>query len=147
MKITTLLIAFVSAFSLKAAAETVTWTPQTAKVSYTNMRAFYSCDYAESQTEHYLELLGARDIKVRCTGGLPDFQSVNLTAEFLAPVISTDGVEAEWQAVTLKARESCDFNETIAKRVMKYFPTRANEAQSSCWASEGSFSSTLEVLK
>ena len=133
--------------TVTAVAETVTWTPQTVRFSYFNSRAFYSCDYAEAQTEHFLTLLGARNPDVRCSGGLPETSAVNITAQFAAPSVSTDGVEASWHSVTLKSRESCELNETIVRHVMKRFPTREVTSQSSCWNAEGSFTYEFETLR
>ncbi|MES2856997.1 MAG: hypothetical protein V4692_14105 [Bdellovibrionota bacterium] len=130
-----------------AQAETVTWSPKTAKFSYSNTRAYYGCEYAQAQVKHYMNLIGARDVEVDCSGGLPDFNSLNLEVNFLAAVVTSDGVDAEWTPVVLKSRESCEFNETIVRNLLKHFATRDNDTQSSCWNSEGSFTYEFETLK
>ena len=36
-------------------------------------RVFYSCDYVESRTEMFLELFGAQETEVYCSGGIRPF--------------------------------------------------------------------------
>jgi hypothetical protein len=149
MKIGTVVVfGILTLLAFSALAETtVSWTPRTEKIVYSSLRAYYSCDYAEQRAKHYAEILGAKDVEVRCTGGLPEFTSINIDVTFLAPTVTFDGDVATWQPVSIKTRESCDFNEMIAKRIMKAFPTREMTTQSSCWNAEGSFSYDFEVLR
>ena len=116
---------------------------ETAKLDfwYASATSFYSCDYAEAQTKSYLQKLGAHGVQVSCNGGLPDFDSLTVTAEF------TPGSAGQWTAVQLESNESCDFNERLIRELLSKFTTRNVNVSSTCWDSQGRVSATLDVLE
>lgn len=86
--------------------------------------SFYACDYAEGQTEMVLELLGATDIDVRCSGGIQSggwsMQPVSVRAKYELPEVTGTGVET----VILKGdtwNPACGLNVRIIKEVLKTF--------------------------
>ena len=85
--------------------------------------SYYSCDYVEAQTEKVLELFGATDVSVRCSGGI-EFGSmwpVSVTATFNSPVLSGREVA---EVVKLKgdnSNPSCGLNVKIVKSLLPSF--------------------------
>ena len=86
-------------------------------------RSYYSCDYVEAQTEKVLELFGAQNIEVRCSGGIEWNQAwpVSVTAKWDAPALSGRDV-----AETVKLRgdswnPSCGINVKIVKTLAPLF--------------------------
>ena len=124
---------------------------QEVQFSYTGFRSAYSCDYAESQTEQILEDFGAEGVKVRCTGGLETGSNMlSVYAEFtsLRETTSQKSVRlATLTPVILKFDESCDFNETIVKNVLKGFEVYDQNIDSSCFDWQGRLAVEAVVLK
>jgi hypothetical protein len=85
--------------------------------------SYFSCDYVEAQTEKVLELFGATDVSVRCSGGI-EFGSmwpVSVTATFNSPVLSGREVA---EVVKLKgdnSNPSCGLNVKIVKSLLPSF--------------------------
>ncbi len=85
--------------------------------------SYYSCDYVEAQTEKVLELFGATDVSVRCSGGIEfgTMWPVSVTATFNSPVLSGREVA---EVVNLKGdnwNPSCGLNVKIVKSLLSSF--------------------------
>jgi hypothetical protein len=86
-------------------------------------QSYYACSYAEGQTESYLELLGATNIDVRCTGGINggwSVQPVSIRASYDLPVVVGNSVEA----VSIKGdsfNPACGLNVRIINELLKTF--------------------------
>jgi hypothetical protein len=86
-------------------------------------RSYYSCDYVEAQTEKVLELFGAQNVEVRCSGGIQWGQAwpVSVTASWDAPALSGREVA---ETVKLKGdswNPACGLNVTIVKNIVPKF--------------------------
>ncbi len=86
-------------------------------------RSYYSCDYVEAQTEKVLELFGAQNVEVRCSGGIQWGQAwpVSVTASWDAPALSGREVA---ETVKLKGdswNPACGLNVTIVKNLAPKF--------------------------
>lgn len=113
--------------------------------------SYYSCDYAEARTEKVLELFGATQIDVTCTGGL-DFgrfpMPVSITASFEAPVLV--GTEV---AQTVKYRgdawnSSCGLNVAIVKNLLpKFSNVTVVKKNDSCAFSSSNYSYEFSIVK
>lgn len=128
------------------------WTTKTATIFYASTKAYYSCDYAEAQTLKALQTLGARSIKVRCSGGLPDFESVHIKAQFTSASYADKALNqpietASWSLTSLAGKESCEFNEQVAKSLLPYFTVSKMANNSSCWGAQGRYNIEVDVLK
>jgi hypothetical protein len=100
-----------------------------AKISFTyfgnegGRQSYYACSYVEDQTISYLELLGATNIDVSCSGGISSgwtAQPVGLRASYDLPEVS--GSDSE--IVEIKGdsfNTSCGVNVRIIKEVLKTF--------------------------
>lgn len=86
-------------------------------------QTYYACSYAEDQAQSYLELLGATNIDVRCSGGISNgwsMQPVSLRASYDLPVVVGTSVEA----VEIKGdsfNPACGLNVRIIKEALKTF--------------------------
>lgn len=84
-------------------------------------QSYYACDYAQYQTESYLELLGATNIDVTCFGGIQPWgsvQPVSIRASYDLPVVTGQSVET----VELKGdsfNPACGINVRIIKEILK----------------------------
>ena len=86
-------------------------------------QSYYACDYAQSQTENFLDLLGATDIDVSCTGGIQSWgmaQPVTVRAAFDLPVVTTNTVEAV-QVQGDRWSPACGLNVQIVTSMIKVF--------------------------
>ncbi len=118
---------------------------KTIDVYFFSTRTYYSCDFAESQTEKILEKIGAQDIKVRCSGGLPYYSYVDVRADFT--VATNDDDDATYNLVEIKTDDSCDLNERILDEAFATFSTLNLNSSGVCWDSQGRLKYTAEVLK
>jgi len=110
-------------------------------------RSFYSCHYAEKQTDLVLTALGAQNIKIQCRGGLPHFEHVDVKAEFdSAQPASSSEQKGEYVFVELRFDESCQFNKELVKEILPHFEVDVQKHWGSCWYSKGRFAYELEVL-
>jgi hypothetical protein len=124
--------------------------PTKVTFSYSGFRSFYSCDFAERETKLMLTKLGAVDIKVRCSGGLPYQSSLWVDSTFATiHEVPTDKSDkfAEITDVGLDYRDSCDFHKTIFDGVISKFQVYAKKVSESCWYSEGQFRAKVSTLK
>lgn len=86
-------------------------------------QTYYACSYVEDQAVSYLELLGATNIDVRCSGGISNgwsMQPVSLQASYDLPVVAGTSVE------TLEIKgdsfnPACGLNVRILKSVLATF--------------------------
>jgi hypothetical protein len=115
--------------------------------SYWSRWSAYSCDYVQEQATTFLKALGAIDIKVSCTGGLPytsQFSSF-ITFDVLQPDAAGD-LKAKYSLAQIKGNESCSFNVALLNEILRVLPSRSVHASNSCWESQGSYTYSLEVL-
>ena len=98
-----------------------------ASISFTHfgrsagVESYYACSYVEDQTFHYLDLLGATNIDVRCSGGIQSGwynQPVSIYATFDLPVVTRNAVET----VEIKGdafSPACGINVRIIQEILK----------------------------
>lgn len=84
-------------------------------------QSYYACDYVQYQTEDYLQLLGATNIDVSCSGGIQsnwNVQPVSIRAKFDLPVVTgsvVDTVELQGDAFN----PACGINVQIISEILK----------------------------
>ena len=84
-------------------------------------QSYYACSYVEDQTQSYLELLGATNIDVRCSGGISggwSMQPVSIRASYDMAEVTGTSVEL----VEIKGDSSnpaCGLNVKIIKEILK----------------------------
>lgn len=130
---------------------------QEMKFQFLSNNSYYSCSYAEKQTEKYLIMLGAKDIEIRCTGGIQSgspswaWAPISVRASFQALVTvdnsEKDAVPVEENSVTFKGRGSCDFNSKLIKNALSHFEAIIEGGFSNCFNSNGSYSYDVITLK
>lgn len=113
-------------------------------------QSFYACDYVQAQTEGYLELLGATNIDVRCSGGIQStwsVQPVSIRAAYDLPEITGTGVET----VEIKGdsfNPACGINVMIIKNILKTMTNVSVVKKSdSCAFVNTNYSYTLNVAR
>jgi hypothetical protein len=86
-------------------------------------QSYYACDYAQSQTENFLSVLGATNIDVSCSGGIQSWgsaQPVSIRARFDLPAVVTNTVESvEVEGDTWSP--ACGLNVQIVNSIVKKF--------------------------
>ncbi len=114
-------------------------------------QTFYSCDYAESQTEAYLELFGATEIDVNCFGGISAgtiISPVSVTAKFELPVLN--GTEVA-QVVDVKGdtwNPACGINVYIVKRLLpKFSNVKVLSKSDACAFQSSNYSYKFSITK
>ena len=84
-------------------------------------QSYYACSYVEDQTQSYLELLGATNIDVRCSGGISggwSMQPVSIRASYDMAEVTGTSVEL----VEIKgdySNSACGLNVKIIKEILK----------------------------
>jgi hypothetical protein len=87
-------------------------------------QSYYACDYAQSQTEAFLTVVGAKNIDVSCSGGIQSWgsaQPVSIRASFDLPAVTTQVVEAvEVEGDSFSP--ACGLNVQIINTIVKKLP-------------------------
>ena len=84
-------------------------------------QSYYACSYVEDQTQSYLQLLGATNIDVRCSGGISggwSMQPVSIRASYDMAEVTGTSVEL----VEIKgdySNSACGLNVKIIKEILK----------------------------
>ena len=122
---------------------------QKLKFYYSSIRSAYACSYMEVQTLLILEALGAQNIDVRCTGGLPYSDYLNATIKFkslASTTAATSELVGKRTYKELNFDESCDFNERLTRRLLKGFEVYKTKTRGSCRDSQGNITFKVELL-
>ncbi len=112
--------------------------------------SYYSCDYVEAQTEKVLELFGATDVSVQCSGGIQmgTMWPVSVTARFNSPVLSGRDMA---EVVKLKGdnwNPACGLNVTIVKSLLPSFKNVSVVKKSdSCAFSNSNYSYEFAIVR
>jgi hypothetical protein len=86
-------------------------------------QSYYACDYAQSQTENFLAVLGAKNIDVSCSGGIQPWgsmQPVSISASFDLPTVVTNAVESV-EVEGDYSSPACGLNVQIVNTIVKKF--------------------------
>jgi hypothetical protein len=113
-------------------------------------RTFYACDYVEAQTENILELFGATEISVRCTGGIQYGQMwpVQVTAYFEAPVLVGNEMNTITKIQGDFSNPACGLNTTIVKNLLPSFKNvEVLKKSDSCAFASSNYSYTFAITK
>lgn len=113
-------------------------------------RSYYACDYVEYQTEKMLELFGATQIDVRCTGGIQhgSMWPVSVRATFDVPAIMGNEVAKVEKVQGDFSRPACGLNTTIVKRLLPSFTNvKVLKKSDSCAFASSNYSYTFEIAK
>lgn len=116
-------------------------------------RVYYNCDSVENHVEKLLEDMGARNIIVRCSGGLDTFNGrfntpANVTAKFeaLSYEHPNDGTHFSTKRVEIRKRDNCHLYNSSFKALRKYFEI-SNAQSSSCFRPGDRTRISFNVLK
>ena len=89
---------------------------------------FYNCSLVERRVEDLLEIMGAKNIRVRCHGGLDRFGGrvstparVRATFDVLSSSVPNDGSIASIQKIEIRERNSCHLYISSFKKLSKHF--------------------------
>ena len=114
-------------------------------------QSYYSCDYVEAQTERVLELFGATETNVRCSGGIEMgryWGPVSVTATFEAPILSGNEVA---EVVKLKGdswNPACGLNVTIVKSLLpKFSNVTVIKKNDSCAFQRSNYSYEFSIVR
>ena len=107
-----------SSFSVMSAEEEVLFTYLGTEEGY---EAYYACSYAQEQAELYLKGLGAKDIKLECSGGLRGpydwHDPLKLRASF-----NMTPVEGEVIFKSEHLFTACAMNTRLIKKIIEVVP-------------------------
>lgn len=127
---------------------------ETVSFGYSGMegwgQSYYSCDYVEAQTEKVLEMFGATEVDVRCSGGIEMGQMwpVSVSASFEAPVLV--GTEVA-QVVKYKGdswNPACGLNVKIVKSLLpKFSNVTVLKKSDSCAFQRSNYSYEFSIVK
>ncbi len=105
---------------------------------------YYNCDSVENKVEDLLELMGAKNIRVRCTGGLDTFGGrfstpprVRATFDAVRSNVRNDGTYASVKRVEIRKRNNCHLYNSSFKALSRYFEI-SNAKTSHCSLSRAS---------
>ena len=117
-------------------------------------KIYYRCDTVEISVKLLLEKMGARDVQVRCYGGIDQFRPVELSSSSLklqyTVLSSRDSSSAryptQWTAVSIRSFESCHLLTQVFKQVKGQFELRNITGPSTCFSSNQNFRVQFETL-
>jgi hypothetical protein len=113
---------------------------------------YYNCDSVEDAVTELLSKLGARNISVRCTGGIQDYEppmdafvDVTFDALKLAAINDTGIVMANWTPISIHSWDDCELKSAIFTNTMSGF-SMTNVKVSSCSSTSSQFRASLTTL-
>ncbi len=112
---------------------------------------WFSCDLVEGLTKSHVEKLGGQLVDVRCNGGLPYSQHLNVTA-VIDSATSTDS-NSTLSTITYNNRSNrrvgrdvhCALDVKIIDNILKGFEVLELEKRDTCWGSEGRYRYDLKL--
>ena len=108
-------------------------------------RAYYSCDSVEDRTADFLEILGASNISVKCSGGFDHHTGWTREAFVIATFeVAQNGSYEEFE---LRSSDNCHLYKEIFSGVKKAFDFERVDRVRSCMRSNDSVRITGSVLK
>jgi hypothetical protein len=114
-------------------------------IHFSSTNTYYSCSAAEALTTAHLQTLGAEDIKVVCSGGLPDWWYLDVFASYT--IASASDVSASYLPVTIETTSSCDLNEAILTELFANFYVKNLATKGTCTDSKGRLTFSAKVLR
>ncbi len=124
--------------------------PQNVQFVYSNMNSYYACDYVVNQTTAMLQSLGARNVNVQCSGGIP-YQSFNAVSATFSTVQQVTAQKSTFMGTVsnalLTTHSSCDLHLRIYESVIKSFQVYSQQESDTCWDASGDFQAQVTVLK
>lgn len=127
-----------------------------AEVSFTyfgnegGRQSYYACSYVEDQALSYLELLGATNIDLRCSGGIQApgwIGPVSLRANFDLPEVTGSGVET----VEVKGdvwNPACGINVRMMSEFLKVFTNvQVLKKQDACAFASSNYYYKLQIAR
>ncbi len=111
---------------------------------------YYACSYVEDQAHMYLEMLGATQVEVRCSGGIgPGWYTgpVNLDATYDLPVVT--GAHVDILEISGDAfNPSCGLNVRILSEILKTTPyVQVLKKDDHCPFADSNYYYTLNVTR
>lgn len=113
-------------------------------------QSYYSCDYVEAQTEKVLEMFGATEIDVHCSGGIEFGQvwPVSVRASFETPVLTGTEVAEMVKYRGDSWNPSCGINVKIVKSLLpKFSNVTVVKKSDSCAFQRSNYSYEFAILK
>ena len=117
-------------------------------------RNYYSCDFAEATLENHLEVLGASNISVSCSGGIEQnwgMFPVNLTARFDIPSATSENHTRSTNsrlAGTRLGNSSCNFNTKLLNKLLPLFANvKVNAKRATCMDNDSRWSYDVTVFQ
>ena len=113
-------------------------------------RVYYNCASVEDSVDDTLKTLGAKDIRVRCTGGLDQWSMPTpayVRASFRSISAEVNGnLSTSMHTEDLDARDNCHLNFAVFKGVQKYFEISSFN-MGRCFRPSDRTRLTVDVLK
>lgn len=115
-------------------------------------RVYYVCDVVESAAKTLLETLGAKDVEVRCSGGLDPYsgyaRDAHVKATYTVKAMSEDGEsEGTYQEFEFKKFGSCHLYAEVLEGVKGDFDFERLDRVRTCFRSDDNIRITGSVLK
>lgn len=126
---TVIFIGFATMTTSKAYSET---NLTTVKFDYWSSHSYYACSYVEQKAHFFAEKLGATDITVKCTGGLPWNDWVSADISYAVPMKKSVA-----EVTKLRVNEACDFNQKLIEKIIPTFNPTEVKRKGVCWDSSG----------
>jgi len=113
--------------------------------------SYYACDYVQDQTERVLEMFGATEVMVYCTGGIDmnRFPSpVSVQAYFELPVLNGSEIPQTLKFVGDSLSPNCGLNTTIVRSLLpKFTNVKVVKKSDACAFYSSNFSYEFLVTK
>jgi hypothetical protein len=115
-------------------------------------RVYYNCDSVEAEVKSMMELFGAQNISVRCSGGISPWggfaTDAFVTLKMDVMTLDDEGtMRAEYEAVELRARRNCHLLKEVTKATAKLFVMKDLKYSRSCSPSSDFFRLSATILK
>lgn len=110
-----------------------------------NPNMLYTCDYVKQSARKLLKTLGARNLKLSCSGGYPISSSNRLKLHF--DIASIEDLDADWEFVSWRSKrgDSCFLELYILEETMHHVEVADMNLKKNCHFSRGYYSIDLII--
>lgn len=119
-------------------------------------KIYFRCDSIEATAKEMLQAMGARNVQIKCYGGITDTtpsfawdSSLDVKYDSVTAASSSDTqtVQADYSSVVLKDYQNCFMANQLFKRFQKTFSIKNLSGFRSCSEPDTNYKYSFDVLK
>ena len=119
-------------------------------------KIYYRCDTVENTAKEMLQVMGARNVQVKCYGGITDTtpsfawdSSLDVKYDSVKEASASDSqtVQADYSSAVVKDYQNCFLANQLFKKFQKTFSIKNLSGLRSCSSPDSNYKYSFDVLK